>query len=177
MPPADRRRGTSLRGFAPVLDAAVEAVVLGSFPSVASLAAGQYYAHPRNAFWVVMGEVVGEPLAPLAYPQRLQRLLAHRIGLWDVMAACDRPGSLDADIRNPVLNNLAGLRRRAPRLRAVAFNGAAAGRLLPAALAAGMHAAVLPSTSPAHAARSVAEKSLTWCHFFTPVLQMRPLDA
>jgi hypoxanthine-DNA glycosylase len=177
MPPADRRRGTSLRGFAPVLDAGVEAVVLGSFPSVASLAAGQYYAHPRNAFWTVMGEVVGEPLAPLAYPQRLQRLLAHRIGLWDVMAACERPGSLDADIRNPVLNDLAGLRQRAPRLHAIAFNGAAAGRLLAAVRSAGWHAAVLPSTSPAHAARSVTDKALAWRQFFAPVLQARPLHA
>jgi len=177
MPPADRRHGTSLRGFAPVLDAGVEALVLGSFPGVASLAAGQYYAHPRNAFWVVMAEVVGEPLASLAYPQRLQRLLAHRIGLWDVVTACDRSGSLDADIRNPALIELAALRELAPRLRAIAFNGASAGRQLGAARAAGWHAAVLPSTSPAYAARSVTDKARAWCQFFAPVLPARPAHA
>jgi hypoxanthine-DNA glycosylase len=151
-----------LRGFAPVLDARVETLILGSFPSEASLAAGQYYAHPRNQFWRILGEVIGEPLAGLPYPRRLRRVLAHRVGIWDVIDACDRAGSLDTAIRNARANDFTRLRRLAPRLRRVLFNGGRAGRAEPAFRAAGFATALLPSSSPAHAARSLAEKISLW---------------
>lgn len=136
-------------GFAPVVDAGVDSLVLGSFPSAASLAAGRYYGHPRNHFWRLMGAVLGEPLPDLDYPQRLQRLLAHRIGLWDVIAECARPGSLDSAIRDarpsPVEPLLAGL----PALRRVFFNGATAGRSSRWFAARGFETFILPSSSPA----------------------------
>jgi hypoxanthine-DNA glycosylase len=144
-------------------------MVLGSFPGAASLAAGAYYAHPRNAFWPLIGAIVGEPLAGLPYDRRLARLLAHRIGLWDVVDACDRPGSLDADLRDVRPNDLNRLLTLAPRLAAVAFNGRTAGRHAPAMAAAGLRTAVLPSTSPAHAARSFADKLVIWRAFFAAV--------
>ncbi|MCK2125050.1 DNA-deoxyinosine glycosylase, partial [Pseudomonas sp. PNPG3] len=74
-------------------------LVLGSFPGAASLAAGQYYAHPRNQFWRLISAVVGEDLATLPYAERLPRLLAHGVGLWDVLGECEREGSLDSNIR------------------------------------------------------------------------------
>ena len=86
-----------LKGFAPVIDRRITRLILGSFPSEASLAAGEYYAHPRNQFWRLLGDLFGESLAGQPYERRLARLLAHRVGLWDVLDACDRQGSLDAD--------------------------------------------------------------------------------
>jgi len=159
-----------LRGFAPVIDRRVETLILGSFPSAASLAAGQYYAHPRNQFWSILGAILGEPLPDLAYPERLQRLLAHRVGLWDVLGACAREGSLDAAIRAPQANDFAPLLRRAPHLVRVLFNGQTAGRYAPRFAAAGLAVVVLPSTSPAHAGRSAAQKLALWRQALTPAV-------
>ncbi|MCU0952272.1 MAG: DNA-deoxyinosine glycosylase [Burkholderiaceae bacterium] len=151
-----------MRGFAPVIDRRVTTLILGSFPSEASLAAGQYYAHPRNQFWPILAALLDEPLPSLPYPQRLQRLLDHRIGLWDVLGACEREGSLDADIRVPQANDFAPLLARAPQLQCVLFNGATAGRFAPRFAAAGLTVAVLPSTSPAHAGRTFEQKLALW---------------
>lgn len=137
-------------------------LILGSFPSEASLAAGQYYAHPRNQFWRLVGALLGEPLHEMEYGRRLERLLAHRLGLWDVLAACDREGSLDAAITNPRANPFARLRRLAPELTDVAFNGGTAGRFARIFAHAGYTATVLPSSSPAHAGRSEAQKLVLW---------------
>jgi len=155
-------RNVPLRGFAPVIDRHVETLILGSFPSEASLAAGQYYAHPRNQFWSILGQCIDEPLATLPYRRRLRRLLAHRIGLWDVLGACQREGSLDAAIRAPQANDFGPLLGRAPRLARVLFNGQAAGRFAPRFAAAGLAVSVLPSTSPAHAGRSLSQKLALW---------------
>jgi len=145
-----------------VIDRRVQRLVLGSFPSQASLAAGQYYAHPRNQFWRLMGDLLGEPLAEVPYPRRLQRLLAHRVGLWDVIDACDRDGSLDSAITNVRANPFARLERLAPRLADVAFNGGTAGRYARAFAGAGYGTAVLPSSSPAHAGRTYEQKLALW---------------
>jgi len=154
--------GQRLRGFAPIIDARITRLILGSFPSEASLAAGQYYAHPRNQFWTILGRLLDEPLTELPYEQRAARVLAHRVGIWDVYGACQRTGSLDAAIRAARPNALAGLLARAPRLQAVAFNGAAAGRFRPLFEEAGLRVRVLPSTSPAHASRSLEQKLALW---------------
>ena len=153
-------------GFAPVIDERVRVLVLGSFPSTASLQAHQYYGHPRNQFWAILGDILAEPLVSLAYPERLGRVLAHRIGIWDVYADCRRSGSLDSQIHAPRSNDLASLPRLAPGLRAVAFNGQAAGRFQGQVAELGYACAVLPSTSPAHAARRYEEKLALWRAFF-----------
>jgi len=145
-----------------VADSRARVLVLGSFPGEASLAAGQYYAHPRNQFWPILGRLLGEPLAELPYDDRLPRVLAHRVGIWDVYGACDRAGSADTAIRNARPNPFARLRRLAPKLRAVAFNGSAAARFRPLFEQAGFAVRVLPSTSPAHAGRSFEEKLALW---------------
>jgi hypoxanthine-DNA glycosylase len=153
-------------GFAPVVDTGVRVLVLGSFPSSASLAAHQYYGHPRNQFWRIMGAIFAEPLADLPYLERLERVLAHRVGIWDVYAACRRTGSLDSQIQAPRSNDLAKLASLAPGLRAVAFNGQAAGRFSARVSELGYAWGVLPSTSPAHAARRFEDKLALWMAFF-----------
>ena len=104
----------SLTGLAPVLAPDTRVLVLGSFPGAASLAAGKYYAHPRNQFWRLISAVIGEDLASLPYEERLPRLLARRFGLWDVLAGCERKGSLDSAIRNPAANDFERLRTLCP---------------------------------------------------------------
>ncbi|MEP6609206.1 MAG: DNA-deoxyinosine glycosylase [Burkholderiaceae bacterium] len=152
----------SLRGFAPIINRDVQRLILGSFPSEASLAAGQYYAHPRNQFWPLVGALIGERLEALPYSTRLTRVLAHQLGIWDVLYACDRQGSGDASIRNHKANQFALLRRLAPAVTAVAFNGQTAGRYAPEFAAAGYEVAVLPSSSPAHAGRTYDQKLAIW---------------
>ena len=140
--------------FRPVVDARTRTLVLGSLPGAASLAAGRYYAHPQNQFWRLLDGVFGFGLLSCAYQERLDVLLEHGIGLWDVIAEAERVGSLDAAIRNEAANDLPGLVGTLPDLRTIAFNGGTAARIGMAAL--GTHAARfrllrLPSSSPAHA--------------------------
>jgi hypoxanthine-DNA glycosylase len=160
--PGARSAEPSLRGFPPVIDSKVERLILGSFPSEASLAASQYYAHPRNQFWRLLSDLLGEPLTEMPYRRRLQRVLAHRLAIWDVLHACDREGSGDASIRNQESNQFVRLHRLAPRLAAVAFNGQTAGRYADEFAAAGFRTTVLPSSSPAHAGRSYVQKLVIW---------------
>lgn len=162
MPRRQSSRPGALRGFAPIIDAQSERLILGSFPSTASLSAGQYYAHPRNQFWTILGRLLNEPLAALKYAERPARVLAHRVGIWDVYGACDRPGSADSAIRNARTNPFQRLLALAPALRSVAFNGTAAGRFRPLFEQAGLSATVLPSTSGAHASRSFEQKLALW---------------
>jgi hypoxanthine-DNA glycosylase len=151
-----------LSGLDPVIAPDTRILVLGSFPGAASLAAGQYYAHPRNQFWPLVSALVGEDLAALAYAERLPRLLAHGFGLWDVLGACERKGSLDAAIRNPAANDFERLRHLCPRLETVGFNGQASGKFAPQFAQAGYRAVVLPSSSPAHAALGFEQKLHEW---------------
>jgi hypoxanthine-DNA glycosylase len=151
-----------LRGLPPVVGRHTRLVLLGSFPGAASLAAGQYYAHPRNQFWPLLSSLLGEELVPLAYAQRLQRLRVHGLGLWDVIAECRRDGSLDSAIRDARYNDLASLRRRAPQLVAVAHNGGESARAMPLTGALGLAVYRLPSSSPANASWSFERKLAAW---------------
>lgn len=153
---------TALAGLAPVIDARTRILVLGSFPGAASLAAQQYYAHPRNLLWPILSSLTGEPLAALPYAERLPRLLAHGFGLWDVLGACEREGSLDSAIRKPAANDFARLRELCPLLETVGFNGQTSGKFAPRFAAEGYRTVVLPSTSPAHASLSLAQKLDQW---------------
>lgn len=159
------------RSFAAAAGAGTRLLILGSLPGQASLRAQQYYAHPRNAFWPLVGAVTGTELAALPYPERLAALAAAGIGLWDVVGSARRPGSLDAAIRDVEANDLAALAASLPALRAVAFNGATAWRLGAPLLAGSGHALLrLPSSSPAHAAMPFAAKRAAWVAALQPVL-------
>jgi hypoxanthine-DNA glycosylase len=159
------------RAFGPVVDANTRLLILGSLPGDASLRAGQYYGHPRNAFWRLIGGVIGRDLAALSYEDRLAALRTAGVGLWDVIASAERPGSLDAAIRAPEAADLRALVATLPALRAVAFNGGKAAKLGRAVLAdrsEGVALIDLPSSSPAHA-RPFEEKAAAWAALAHPL--------
>lgn len=151
------------RAFDPVVDARARLLILGSLPGDASLKAAQYYAHPQNGFWRLIGGVVGVELAALPYPDRLEALKASGVGLWDVIASAERPGSLDAAIRSPEAADLRSLIESLPELRAVAFNGNTSAKLGRRILTGvdGIDLIDLPSSSAAHA-RPLSEKAAAW---------------
>jgi hypoxanthine-DNA glycosylase len=151
-----------LVGLPPVIARDTRLVVLGSFPGAASLAARQYYAHPRNQFWPLLSTLWGVDLVALPYARRLALLREHGLGLWDVYATCHREGSLDSAIEDAALNDLASLRRRAPALQAVAHNGGESARSMRITAALGLPVVRLPSTSPANASWSFERKLAAW---------------
>jgi len=138
------------KGFPPVINSRVETLILGSFPGVASLAKAQYYGHPQNQFWRLVGAVINEPLAEMTYERRLRVLLQHRIGLWDIIDACVRAGSLDSNIRDSRHNDFKRVTSVSRNLRRVCFNGQTAGRVAPLFAEWGYETLVLPSSSPAY---------------------------
>jgi len=158
------------RGFGPVATPAARVLVLGSLPGAESLRRREYYAQPRNAFWTILGAIAGAHPA-LPYAARLARLGDAGIALWDVCAAARRRGSLDADIERDsvVANDFAAFFAAHPAIRAICFNGRTAALLyrrhvlpgLPAG-SASLPRLELPSTSPAHAAMSLADKTAHW---------------
>ncbi len=160
--PAAAPDPATLHGLAPVVDSKTRMMVLGSFPGVASLRAQQYYAHPRNQFWPILGALWDIDLLALPYPQRLEQMLSHGLGLWDVYASCRREGSLDSAIEAPQLNDLAGLRKIAPGLQAVAHNGGESARQRRLIESLGFSVLRLPSTSPANASWSFDRKLAAW---------------
>lgn len=141
---------TQLCGLPPLIDARARVLILGSFPSEASLAAQQYYAHRQNHFWRILGAIVGLPLYEMDYAARTAAVKAAGIAIWDVYRACLREGSLDADIRDARPNDFVRLKKSAPQLRRACFNGKTAGKFAPHLAALGFETAVLPSTSPAY---------------------------
>ena len=150
----------------PVVSARTRLLILGSFPGAASLRAGQYYAHPRNQFWPILSSLLGEELTSLTYAHRLERMLDRGVGLWDVYASCERKGSLDADIRAAVPNDLTPLARLAPALCAIGHNGAESFRHADRSAVLGVPTHRLPSTSPAHASWSMERKRAAWGEVF-----------
>lgn len=155
-------------------DGRARVLILGSMPGEASLNATEYYAHPRNAFWPIMGELVGAR-PELPYGERLERLKAAGIALWDVIASCERPGSLDARIAPASVqaNDFGGFFSVYRSIKRVYFNGSAAEaafrrHVLPRLGGMALQYARLPSTSPAHAARSFADKLAAWSAVVVP---------
>lgn len=152
------------RCFPPVTDQQTRILILGSFPGVASLDVQQYYAHPRNQFWKLVSALIGVDLVSRPYAERLPVLLAHNIGLWDVIANAERKGSLDTNIRNAVDNDLTGLLKTMPQLHTIGFNGGTAAKVGLKALgdfAQHYRIVTMPSSSPAHT-MPYAEKLLGW---------------
>ena len=158
--------GKVAKGFPPVVDAQVETLILGSFPSVASLGKAQYYGHPQNHFWRLVGAVIDESLFEMAYELRLKTLLRHRIGLWDIIGTCKREGSLDSNIRNPGHNDFSRVTGVAKKLRRVCFNGKTAGKMEPVFADWGFETVVLSSSSPANTMR-FEEKLKEWSRLRT----------
>lgn len=157
-------------GFPPVEPAMARVLILGSLPSVESIRRQQYYAHPRNRFWPIMGELF-DAGREFPYPERLERLASRGVMLWDVLHAAYRPGSLDSSIDPQRMkpNDFRSLLARHPELRLMAFNGTVAEALFKRyVLKTGgdwlgkMERIRLPSTSPAHAAMTFRQKLAAW---------------
>ncbi len=150
--------------FPPVARSDARVLILGSMPGKVSLDAQQYYAHPRNLFWPIMGALFGANPAR-SYPERLQILQDHHVALWDVLQSCEREGSLDSDIQCEVAHDFARFFESHPHVSHVFFNGAKAEnafRLHVKDYPSHLILTRLPSTSPAHAALSFAHKLSAW---------------
>lgn len=160
-----------VQSFPPIAALGARLLILGSMPGAASLSAGQYYAHPRNAFWPILGTLCGFP-AGAPYAARVAALQAAGVEVWDVLQSCVRPGSLDTAIEraSEVPNDIAGLLAREPGIRRICFNGgmaeAAFRRHVPAAAVSGVALLKLPSTSPANASWSFERKLAAWSEAF-----------
>ena len=158
-----------VQSFEPVIGRRPRIIILGSMPGVASLEAVQYYAHPRNAFWPIMGELFGVDHKAI-YESRISELEKLPLILWDTLQACYRPGSLDSniDINSAQANDFPALLRRFPEIRAIAFNGATSEkyfRKLVVPILVGVSDIELlrmPSTSPANAGMNFEQKLVAW---------------
>ncbi|OZA26888.1 MAG: DNA-deoxyinosine glycosylase [Hydrogenophilales bacterium 17-61-9] len=157
-------------GFPPIADAHARVLILGSLPGQVSLQRQQYYAHPHNAFWKIMGRCFGAG-PELPYAERVQCLVQNGIALWDVCAAAQRPGSLDAAIvhASVVPNDIAAFIESHPDIGLIGFNGSKAANLYRRLVLPGLPTEIrcirtetLPSTSPAHAAMPFEEKLSRW---------------
>ena len=166
---AEPKRELSV-GFAPIAGGRPRVLVLGSLPGRKSLEMGQYYAQPQNGFWRIMGAIFGAGPS-LPYPERLERLIAKRVAVWDVLAAGERDGSLDSAIvpASIVVNDFGAFFVRHADIGFVCFNGAKAADLyrrhvLPVLVPrfASLPHRVLPSTSPANASVPFASKLAIW---------------
>lgn len=170
-----------VESFPPIARTDAHLLILGSMPGVASLRAGQYYAHPQNLFWKMIGQILGfDPKAP--YAERVVCLQDAGIALWDVLASCRRPGSLDADIHaaSVVANDLPGFLATYPGIARICFNGATAETMfrrhvLPQLARPDIETLRLPSTSPANASIPLQQKMEAWhaalsCAMFNPSL-------
>ena len=161
----------SVLSFPPQVGAGCRVLVLGTAPSTRSLALRQSYAHPHNLFWPFMGEFYGAGLG-LPYAERIARLHAHGVGIWDVLERCERPGSLDSSIRvkSEIPNDVAALLVRYPTIAALALNGAKALQVFERRIAPSIDPArrariavlALPSTSPANASIPRETKRDRW---------------
>ena len=166
---AEAKRELSI-GFAPIARGRPRVLVLGSLPGRKSLEMGQYYAQPQNGFWRIMGALFGAGPS-LPYPERLERLIANRVAVWDVLAAGERDGSLDSAIvpASVVVNDFGAFFARHAEIGLVCFNGAKAADLYRRRVSPGLAAQyaslpflVLPSTSPANASVPFAAKLASW---------------
>lgn len=157
------------QSFEPILGESARILILGSLPGKRSIAEQGYYAHPRNAFWPIMSELLGFA-SNLRYTERISMLHKHRIALWDVVASAQRPGSLDSAIvrQSAQYNDIPALLQRSPAIQLIGFNGSAAADLFKRAQKEwqtplrDVAQVQLPSTSPAHAALSLQQKLEAW---------------
>ncbi|MEO7916280.1 MAG: DNA-deoxyinosine glycosylase [Dokdonella sp.] len=162
---------TIICSFPPLVPEGCRVLILGSMPGQRSLTQNEYYAHPRNLFWPLMGELYGAG-RELPYSDRVIRLNSRRVGVWDVLAECDRPGSLDGAILpdSEIANDIPGLLQRQTDITIVALNGGKAQQSfarhvepkLDPATRQRLKILSMPSTSPANAGIPLAIKRAQW---------------
>jgi hypoxanthine-DNA glycosylase len=153
-------------GLAPVIDEASEVLVLGSLPSVKSLAKQEYYGNPANRFWKVLAAVVGEE-CPSNYPEKLAFLHVHHIALWDVIKQANRDGSMDSAITNETVNDIQGLLTKYKSIQMIAFNGKKSAEtyrkyISDLNIGRNVRCVTLLSTSPANMQYSMEQMTANW---------------
>ena len=165
-------------GFAPIADRDARVLILGSLPGVLSIKRQEYYAHPRNVFWRIIGVVLTIDPA-LSYERRSEGLKRTGVALWDVCASAQRVGSLDSAIKNQVANDFVTFFAEHAHLKHIVFNGQKAAALYRKVVfdrlpekAQRLPTSVLPSTSPANAGMTYDEKVLRW----RSALDVKPLS-
>jgi double-stranded uracil-DNA glycosylase len=160
-----------LYSFPPIADANARILILGSMPGQASLDANQYYAHKRNLFWPIMGELLGfDPT--LSYIEKTECLKTSGVAVWDVLQSCQREGSLDVCIKNETPNDFGTFLNSHPQINTIFFNGDKAATsfkkyVLTELQQTHCHLIRLPSTSPANASQTVAMKRQAWQQVYT----------
>lgn len=165
---------TRIHSFAPIADQRAHILILGSMPGIASLHAGEYYAHRQNAFWRMMAELLQFDIA-MPYALKVAALQSAHIALWDVLQSCSRVGSLDAKIEreSEVANDFVSFFRNHAQITQLFFNGAKAEAFFRREVLAELDTSAmqllrLPSTSPAHAALPYTEKLNAWRAILLP---------
>lgn len=154
-----------ISGFAPVVANAPKAIILGSMPSVVSLEKRQYYGFKHNRFWKIIAAYFNCEF--LTYEDKMQCILTHHLILWDVIASCEREGSLDAKIKNVALNDIEGLLKKYPTVKTVLCNGKKSYELYMRYFShLNLTCICLPSTSNAN--RTIKEEEL--CHLWEKAL-------
>ena len=166
MTASDTHTSPALTGFPPITRADAETLILGSMPGVASLQAARYYAHPRNAFWPIMSALYQQSIDH--YDDGVALLHAQKLALWDVLASCERRGSLDASIQQKTAqaNDFNTFFKEHTNLARIVFNGTAAATLFKRQVTLPSNRTLVvrqaPSTSPAMATLTVVEKTEKW---------------
>jgi hypoxanthine-DNA glycosylase len=154
-----------IHSFDPVVNGNTKLLILGTMPSEQSLKLRQYYGNPRNHFWKIMFELFEKPVAA-GYEDRLRLLLDRGIGLWDVLADCVRPGSLDSRISQETANDFTSFFLAHPSIKTIVFNGGKAEQLFRkhAEFLPGISCVTMPSTSPTPGrnVKSYDEKVVVW---------------
>ena len=154
-----------IKSFMPLIDKNTRILIIGTMPGVVSLKAGEYYAHKQNAFWKIMAKRFNNECEWLDYTEKKNALLKNGIGLWDSLQSCNREGSLDSDIKNPLPNNFGELFATYPNVQKLLFNGQKAFVFFKKYHDTLLHNydfAIMPSTSPANASVSFAKKYQIW---------------
>ena len=138
------------KGLTPIINEDTRILILGSLPSDESIRKQQYYGNPGNDIWKLIREVIGEDITALDYESKIQKLQEHKIGIWDVLFASERDGSMDSNINNEEINDFSNLKNVAPNLRLICFNGKKAGEFEDTFREYGIKTKVLPSSSGAN---------------------------
>jgi hypoxanthine-DNA glycosylase len=148
--------------FPPIVDSSCKVLILGSMPGKESLLRQKYYAHKRNSFWKIIGEIIDFDLYNSSYSVKKKKLLENKIALWDVFYTCMRKSSMDHDICNEIANDISSFLKKYPNIKYVFFNGKKAGQYKKLIFEYCNDAVILPSTSPANASINYNEKLEMW---------------
>lgn len=157
--------GKSLCELKPIVDDKTEVLILGSFPGRESLEKKEYYAHKQNQFWRIVLDLfgdIGDKRSLMSYKEQIELLVKNKLGLWDVIESCSREGSSDSKITGEKLNDLKGLLRKHPNIKAIFLNGRKAEKLFWRNHISSVHIEYLPSTSPANTVSYQDKKAKWW---------------